>query len=84
MWKSNIFTLSMDEKNGLSQMLSGECSQYTTTTNKTGIALEVMMLISILNILTKKGRQILTLNGYFFGLFFKMNLQYKLGHDQYY
>ena len=38
----------MDEKNGLSQMLSGEFSQYTTTTNKTGIALEVMMLISIL------------------------------------
>jgi hypothetical protein len=84
MWKSNIFTLSMDGKNGLSRMLSGECSQYTTATNKTCIGLEVVMLISILNILTKKGRQILTLNGYFFGLFFKMNLQYKLGHDQYY
>ncbi|MGA9940985.1 MAG: hypothetical protein WBP88_03200 [Nitrososphaeraceae archaeon] len=40
-----IFTLSMDGKNGLSGMLSGECSQYTTTTNKTGIDLEVMMLI---------------------------------------
>ena len=74
----------MDGKNGLSRMLSGECSQYTTATNKTFIGLEVVMLISILNILTKKGRQILTLNGYFFALFFKMNLQYKLGHDQYY
>ena len=30
----------MDGKNGLSGMLSGECSQYTTTTNKTGIDLE--------------------------------------------
>ena len=40
-----IFTLSMDGKNGLSGMLSGECSQDTTTTNKTGINLEVMMLI---------------------------------------
>ena len=35
----------MDGKNGLSGMLSGECSQDTTTTNKTGIDLEVMMLI---------------------------------------
>ena len=40
----------MDGKNGLSGMLSGECSQYTTTTNKTGIGLEVMMLDSILKI----------------------------------
>jgi hypothetical protein len=71
-------------KIGLSRMLSGECSPYATATNKTCIGLEVVMLISILNILTKKGRQILTLNGYFFGLFFKMNLTYKLGHDQYY
>ena len=45
----------MDGKNGLSRMLSGECSQYTTTTNKTGIALEVMMLIRYAeNISTKK------------------------------
>ena len=47
MWKSNIFTLSMDGKNGLSRTLSGKCSLYTTTANKTVIALEVMMLISI-------------------------------------
>ena len=66
----------MDGKNGLSRMLSGECSQYTTTTNKTGIGLEVMMLDQYTeSISTKKGIQILSLNGYFFGLFFKMNLQ---------
>ena len=36
------------------------------------------------NISTKKGIQILSLNGYFFGLFFKMNLQSKLGRNEYY
>jgi hypothetical protein len=85
MWKNNIFTLSMDKKNGLSRMLSGECSQYTTATDKTGIGLQVVMLVSLMkNILAKKGRQILSPIGYFFGLFFKMNLQYKLVWDQYY
>jgi hypothetical protein len=47
---SNIFTLSMDGKNGLSRILSGECSQYTTATNKTGIGLEVVMLVSLMKI----------------------------------
>lgn len=74
----------MDGKNGLSRMLSGECSQYTTATNKTCIGRVCDASQFNENILTKKGSQILTLNGWFFGLFFKMNLQYKLGHDQYY
>ena len=40
----------MDGKNGLSGMLSGECSQYTTTTNKAGIDLRSYDADSILKI----------------------------------
>ena len=40
----------MDEKNGLSRMSSGECIQYTTGVNETGIILEVVILVSLLKI----------------------------------